>query len=308
MAAPYSDTTALSNLVQTAYDQSVRLALRSTPLFRSVADTKVINQTQPGNTIVFNIHQDLAPATTPLNEVNDPTGVSLNNTTEVTVTLNEYGNFTVVTNALKNFNLDQALDANVANTIAYNLADSIDQVVANVLNAGTNVIIEDGTTDAITTDPETVVANTISAKDIRFAVAKLRGANVPTVDGQNYVAFIHPDVATDFRTETGESTWSAPHEYVDTKEIYAGEIGTYNGVRFIETSRAPKVDGVYSTFVLGKEALAEAVAQEFGVVVDGRIVDPLDRKMAIGWYGIAGWSLFRPEALWVIKTVSSLDI
>lgn len=307
MAAPYSDTTALSNLVQTAYDQQVRLALRSTPLFRAVADTKPVAQTQPGDSVVFNIHQNLAAATTPLNEINDPTGVSMNNTTPVTVTLNEYGNFSVVTNALKNFSLDNNLDGNVADTIAYNLADSVDQIVAGVLNAGTNVIIEDST-GAITIDPTTTVSEVFSAKDVRFAVAKLRAASVPTVDGMNYVAFIHPDVAVDFRTEVGEGAWSAPHTYVDTENIYAGEIGTFGGVRFIETPRAPKVDGVYSTFILGKEALAEAVAQEFSVVVDGRIVDPLDRKMAIGWYGIAGWALFRPEALWIVKSVSSLDI
>lgn len=307
MAAPYSDTTALSNLVQTAYDQQVRLALRSMPLFRAVADTKPVAQTQPGSSVVFNIHQNLTAATTPLNEITDPAGVALNNTTPVTVTLHEYGNFSVVTNALKNFSLDNNLDGNIADTLAYNQADSIDKIVADVLNAGTQVVIENGS-GVITTSNATAVTKTITAKDIRFAVAKLRGASVPTVDGQNYVAFIHPDVATDFRTESAAASWRAPHEYVDTKELYAGEIGIFEGVRFIETPRAPKVGSTYSTFVMGKEALAEAVAQEFSVVVDGRIVDPLDRKMAIGWYGIAGWSLFRPEALWVIKTTSALNI
>jgi hypothetical protein len=56
---------------------------------------------------------------------------------------------------------------------------------------------------------------------------------------------------------------------------------------------------------MGADALAEAVAEEFGVVMDGVVVDPLKRRMALGWYGIAGWSIFRPQSLWAIKTTTA---
>lgn len=304
MAAPYTDTTALANLVQTAYDRKVRLALRSTPQFRSLADTKPVQQTQPGSSVVFNIHQDLAPATTPLNEVTDPAGVSANNTTPVTVTLNEYGNFTVVTKALKEFALDSGLDANLANVIAFNQADSVDKIVEAVLAGGSQVIKEIAGT-GLTTGAGTA-DDTIKARDIRYAVAKLRGASVPTIDGQNYAAFIHPDIAHDLRVESDAAAWRTPHNYVDPSGIIAGELGTFEGVRFIETPRCSEDTGVYNTYILGREALAEAVAEEFHVVADGVVVDPLKRKMAMGWYGIAGWNLFRPESLWVVNTTSSI--
>jgi len=42
------------------------------------------------------------------------------------------------------------------------------------------------------------------------------------------------------------------------------------------------------------------------VVLDGAITDPLNRKTAMGWYGIAGWSLYRPTCLTVVKTASSI--
>lgn len=307
MAAPYTDTTALANLVQTAYDRQVRLALRSTPMFRAVADTKPVQQTQPGSSVVFNIHQDLAAATTPLNEVTDPTGVSANNTTPVTVTLNEYGNFTVATKALKEFALDSNLDSNLANVIAFNLADSVDKIVEGVLATGTNKIKEIDNAGT----PELVVGagtadSPIKARDIRKAVAELRAASVPTVDGSNYVAFIHPYVAHDLRVETDASAWRTPQNYVNPEGIIAGEIGTFEGVRFIETPRCSEAAGVFNTYILGREALAEAVAEEFHVVADGVVVDPLKRKMAIGWYGIAGWSLFRPESLWVVQTSTNV--
>jgi hypothetical protein len=36
------------------------------------------------------------------------------------------------------------------------------------------------------------------------------------------------------------------------------------------------------------------------------IADPLNRKTSMGWYGIAGWSLFRTKSLTVVKTASSI--
>lgn len=316
MAAPYTDLTALANLVQTAYDQKVRLALRSVPSFRAIADTKPVQQTQPGSSVVFNIHQDLSPVTSPLGSDSvDPAGVSLSNSTPITVTLQEYGNFTVVTKALREFALDAALDSNIANIIAYNLADSVDRIISNVMAGATSVITEESGALTVTgADIDNILAtDTIKGRDITFAVAALRASSVVPFDGVSYVAYIHPAVARDLRAETGESGWRYVFGANDTtvSNVLAGEIGTYEGVRFIETPRVPVVANaasipVFTTFVLGREALAEAVAQEFSVVADGTVVDPLKRKMAIGWYGIAGWNLFRPEALWAIKTASAV--
>ena len=329
MANPNTDSATLVNLVTTAYDRQVRLSLRSVPMFRSVATTKVVDQTHPGNSVVFSIHPEMAVATGVLSDNNivDPTGVALGDVTRVTVTLNEYGNFTVVSKALREFALDNNLDGNIANLIAYNLANSVDQIVRNVLINQNNNLHVFASTGALSVKTyanltatglgDTLVnTGTLTAKAVRYVVAKLRAANVPTVDGQNYVAFIHPSVAADFRAETSTSgasaIWAAPKAY-DNDGIYAGEIGTFEGVRFIETPRVPAAGDViltvtqagFTTFIMGADALAEAVAEEFGVVMDGVVVDPLKRRMALGWYGIAGWSIFRPQSLWAIKTTTA---
>lgn len=319
MAAPNTDTTALSNLVKTAYDQKVRLALRSMPTFRALADTKVVNQTQPGSSVVFSIHPDMAQATSTLTEVSDPTGVSLVNPTQVTVTLNEYGNWTKLTNKLDLFNFDDNFEGNVSNIIAYNQNDSIDAVVEAILAAGTQVITEEGGTMVNSETGTPAVGNVtatddIASKHVRLAVAKLRGDNVQTIDGRFYGGFLHPDVAHDLRAETGSLGWRVPHEYGMSQDaIFAGEIGEYEGVRFIETPRCSiTADGgatttdLYHSYIMGREALAEAVAEEFHVVMDGTIVDALSRFQPIGWYGVAGWSLFRTAPLWVVKTASTI--
>lgn len=65
------------------------------------------------------------------------------------------------------------------------------------------------------------------------------------------------------------------------------------------------VTRVFSTLIAGKQALAEAVAQEPGVVI-GPITDKLMRFRPIGWYGVLGWSIYRQAALYRIESGSSI--
>lgn len=316
MAAPYTDAGTLTNLLATAIDRKMHFAARSMPKFRDIADTKPTDLTNPGTSVIFQEYADLAPATTPLNEITDPTGVALANPSRVTVTLEEYGNYTVVTKKLQEFALDKSLDSSVATILANNLVDSVDALVKAKLDASTNVIREVGTT--LTPGAGVVTGVTTSSlfasKHVRYATAKMRGNNVPGVRGDIYGAYIHPDVAHDLRAETGTAAWRDPHVYSKPEDIWAAELGQYEGVFFVETPRATitadagassTVD-VYNTYLFGKMALAEVVAEEFHAVVNGVVVDPLRRKTPIGWYGIAGWGLFRSPNLTVVKTASSI--
>ncbi len=116
-------------------------------------------------------------------------------------------------------------------------------------------------------------------------------------------------------TGPGAGAWRQPHEYVDPSGIYAGEIGTYEGVAFIESPRLPNSQAgsgagasqvrVYDTFIMGQQALAEAVAEEPHTVI-GPVTDKLMRLRPIGWYGVLGWNLYRPEAMWRVQTASSV--
>jgi N4-gp56 family major capsid protein len=65
------------------------------------------------------------------------------------------------------------------------------------------------------------------------------------------------------------------------------------------------VTRVFRTILCGKQALAEAVAQEPNVVI-GPITDKLMRFRPIGWYGVLGWSRYREEALYRIESGSSI--
>jgi purine-cytosine permease-like protein len=65
------------------------------------------------------------------------------------------------------------------------------------------------------------------------------------------------------------------------------------------------VTRVFSTIVAGKQAMAQAVAEEPHVVI-GPVVDKLMRFRPMGWYGVLGFARYREEALYRLETGSSI--
>lgn len=336
MANAFTGTTALSNLVQTAYDRALEFALRAQPMFRMVADKRPVQQSMPGSSVVFEIYQDLTQQITPLNELVDPDAVAAGNPTTVSVTLNEYGNAILVSNKLDLFSFTD-VTAGLVNQVAWNLIDSVDLIVQNVLATGTQTLRRSGTTGALgygfgTTPVNPValnqiggaadsnIANSVFNSDMaRFATTQLRTNKVHPNKGSYYTAYIHPQVSYDLKRETGAGSWRQPHEYSAPGNIWASEIGEYEGAVYIESPRGQNTQvgaaysgssapagasRVYNTYFTGQQALAEAVAEEFHTV-RGPVVDKLTRFQPLGWYGVAGWSLYRPEALIVAQTTSS---
>ena len=302
-------TVGSAGLVQKAYDRLLEFALRSEPLIRSVADKRPANQSIPGSTVVLQKYVDLTAATTALTETTDPDAVALSTPTQVSITLNEYGNSVLVTRALELFSLAD-VDPAIANIIAFNLADSIDQVAMTTLRGGTNVIYGGDATD---TD-EIVAADTITSAMIRKAVAKLRAYKAVARKGSLYWVGIHPEVSHDLRAETGSAGWLLPNQYGSSQDrIWAGEIGQYEGAYFVESARLYNAtDGASSarnfrTIIAGQQAMAEAVAEEPHVVI-GPVVDKLMRHRPMGWYGVLGFARYREEALYRLETSSSINL
>ena len=315
MANVYTSTDAGSlgtSLVVSAYDKLVEFALRSQPLLRSVADKRPVNVTSPGTSVTFQIYNDLAQATTALTETTDPDSVGIPSTTSVSVTLNEYGNVALVTRKLQLTSLTD-VDPGIANILAFNMADSIDEVVQTALVGGTNIRYAKGSD---TTRPsarnQIDATNTIKAEDIRFAVSKLRAGKALARKGSLYWCAIHPEVSHDLREETGSASWRLPHEYNSNENIWAGEIGTFEGAYFIESPRMKNAtDGassarVFRTLLAGQQALAEAVAEEPHVVA-GPVTDKLMRFRPLGWYGMLGFARYREAALYRIESTSSIN-
>ena len=317
-------TTSSLSVDQIAFDRIAYFALRSELLFDQVADVQPTNQSMPGSAVTFTKFADIAAATATLNEVTDVTPTAMSDS-QVTVTLNEYGNVVVTTAKLRGTSF---LDVNsaAANIVGYNAGDSIDQVVRDVLAGGQNVVYATGGASDPTSRATVGSDDILTANDVRKVVAQLRKANVATFNG-SYAAFIHPDVSYDFRSATDAAAWREPHNGVDTDGIYTGQIGTFEGVRFVESPRtkvftdasdgsgsstgsSAKVD-VYCTHIMGRQALAKAYSNTdgngaFPKVVRGTVADYLNRLQPLGWYWLGGYGVFREESLRRIESASSI--
>ena len=299
-------TSAISNLVRTAYDQYVRMALRSIPVMRALADVKPVQQAMPGSSVVFSIYSDLAQATSTLTEASDVSSIALGNPNQVTVTLNEYGSAVTTTKKL-NLTSFNDVDTALADIIAYNAADSIDAVVAAVLTSGTNIIYGGTatTTNTITT------ADKISVTDIRQAVTELRTNKALPRIGELYAAYLHPRQTADLRAETGTGGFQELSKYTDRTPFVAGAVGVIEGAFVVETPRVPfaantqsPAVNVYKAVVAGREALAEAQGQDISTVI-GPQIDALRRFHTIGWYYFGGFNLLRTAALYQIQSAAT---
>ena len=296
----------------TAFEQLAYFALRSQPMFEMVCDVKSTNQSHPGAAVQFNIYNDLSQATSALTETSDVTAVALGDST-VSVTLAEYGNAVTTTAKLRGTSFLN-VDADAANIIGYNMANSLDNIVHGILVAGSNVLYGG---DATATG-ELAAGDIITADLLRQCVANLRSASAPAFDGNVYVGFIHPDVSYDLRKATAVTDVIQHQIRQDAGAVRNGSIGTFGGVDFIETPRldigtnagASNVDE-YETIICGKQAMAKAASRAAGFgedpsVVFGPVTDSLRRFRTVGWYHLVGYGRFREASIRRIESSSSI--
>lgn len=297
---------------QTGYELLTHYALRANLLFDRFATVNPTDVTNPGATITMNFTADLASATTPLTEATDVTPVTMSDS-QVNITLNEYGNVVGRTRKLRAFSYiptDQVL----ANVIGFNAANTQDDLAIAAIQAGSNILYASTAVSRVTVG----AAMTLTSAKIRQAVALLRQANVMPWAGGLFAGVISPMVAYDLKNETGDLGWRDPHVYSQPENIWVGEIGAYEGARWIESSKAPlfadagvggTVD-VYGTLIFGQEALAKTWSRsESGPspeVVISPTVDKLKRFYHVGWYWLGGYARFRSASLYRIESSSSI--
>lgn len=295
-------------LVQTAFDTTTRAYLNDMTTFRSFVDTKPISQAMPGDVVTLTITGQLPINTTPLNELLDVDAQAMPAPRQVSITLNEYGNAVTSTNKLTKLAFTQTVLRNISEEIATNANESMDVVYRTVLDGATNKLWV-GAAGALQLTDSVASTTSFTTNAGNAAVSLLRGRKAAPRDGKNYIAHIHPDVAFDLRNAVGNANWVNPHQYVDTANIYAGEVGTFGGARYIENTRCLKVtSGVqqYNTYFLGREGLVEAVVEEPGVRI-GPITDKLARFRPVGWYALLGVNRFRENALQIVRSASSIS-
>lgn len=303
---------------QKAWEQMAYFAFFPENYYDQLATVRATNETHRGSSISFSKVTSMSPATTPLTETSDVTPVEVVDD-EVNITMTEYGNVTRNTAKLRGTSF-LPVNETLARAVGYNMGETIDLIARVPFYAGSNVAYGTGGTGTPDSRANVNAADTLDPHDIRAAVAELRADAVPTLQG-SYVSVIHPHVYVDFVENTDAAGWTTPANYSDSTRRWNGEIGTFEGVRFINSPRAkiftdtgsPTTVDVYATCVIGAEAVGKAYSKhpewgEHPQMVQGPIVDALRRFVPIGWKHLVGYGIFRQESLWRIESGSSLGV
>lgn len=308
-----------AQVVKTTFDKVIGFKLRQEPMLRRFAEVRPVDVAHPGSSVdMFIQGSDLALATTPLGEYADPDSVALPAPSKVTLTLDEYGNHTVTSMRLREFSF-ASIDPIQAEFIARNLRDSLDKLVEGVVYGTTGGVSNGGFAKfhvpatgggvAANAAPGSGNPGKLNSAAIRRLVAKFRGNNVMEFEDGTFTAIIHPDQAVDLREETDAAGWRQSHYQENANSFYwNGEVGVYEGVKFIESNRVPTsgtgASKVYKTLLLGKQGLAEGVVREASTVVTPSL-DKFGRMFGLGWYFWGGWCIYREEAGAVLSTTAS---
>lgn len=303
----YTDTTAWALLITNAYDKAVEFKRWELPLFKQFFNKKVVSPTNDSNTFVFTMHNNLASSTTPLSEDTSPSALAVSAPTRISVTVNEYGAYLVDTVRLEKTSFT-APDEQIVTLLARQQGDTLDKLAVGILDAGTNVKRSAGRASTVTI----AAGDNFNSALVRNSRTTMdRSLNIPLGGGDQFMTIAHPDQLFDLKSESGTNVWSTPHVYQDTANIYSGEVGSYMGMRFVQSTRSTIQSGagaaginVYNAYVIADQAVAEVELIPPTTVL-GPQVDPLRRFNTIGWKTMWGASLFRSEALLRLESASS---
>lgn len=238
------------------------------------------------------------------------------------ITVVEHGTAVMMTEASIRFSFVNELEIAIRQ-LSRNYVMTIEKELRDVAvkgGAGTSKIFGRQKGGAKLTDRAelTTDVNTLTVTTIKDAVEVLATNNAPKVNGQYYICICSPHQA---RTLRDDAEWIDASHYGAPEQIFNGELGRIEDVRFIVTTMMPSgavgeneigyvadlkaagKDGadVYQAVIFGEDyfALAESLAPEI------RTDDTEDfgREVKIAWYGIWGTDVLNPTHGVVVETV-----
>ena len=271
MANVVTTAATLDNSLITLIDQEVIVSGAGINKIDNFVETQV----QIGaKSIAFTVYSKLAKATTALTDGVDVDAVAMADA-EVVLSPKEYGRVVTPTK-LDNLQTGGKADRAGAKLVGINIAETLDQLGINALEAGTS------TTAAVT-------SGTLAKADLRAAYTKLAGSNIPKINGF-YVAFMNPAQVSDIKDD-----YIDIYKYNNPDLAVSGVVGALEGFLIVEDANVTA--GKVSCFGMG--ALGKAVSMETGTTITGPF-DKLGRMVNLGWYGVIEYGIVDDNAVEII--------
>lgn len=281
----------------------LRQAVQPLVKFRQFADVKdaAIQEKKKGQAFHWNVYSDVAAQGTKLGE-----GTAMPETnftiTQGTMTIDEYGNSVPFTSLLDDLS-EQPVKEVISKVLKNDAKKAFDIAAEAQFNATPLRIIPTAGThaSAVTLYTNgTVTGNNgvaLNKNHVKSIVDLMKERNIPPYVNDDYMSLAHP---TTFRTLKNDL--EALHVYVDQgfRMILNGEIGRYEGVRFVEQTNIAKGANFATAglsnwaYFFGDDTVAEGIVTP--EEMRGAIPSDYGRSMGIAWYYLGGFGLVHTQA------------
>lgn len=287
--------------VNNFYDKT--LLVRAVPAFLHTrfAQVRDIPANSGTNVIKFRRYGSLSANTTALTEGVTPTGSQLS-VTDLVATVQYYGDYVTLTDVVQTETYDPIL-TETAEILGEQAGDSVDQLMRNVLKAGTTIQYA----STATADNEVTAAMVLNRAEVKEAVRTLRGNNAKPVTmmidpstgyntvpiGKSFIGIVSEDTAFDLDDATG---WIPVEKYPNKSTVMEDELGSLSNVRFlmstnayVESAGGLNSNDVHYSLIFGQNAYAmtRISTQTLRNIVkplgSAGSADPLDQRGTSGW-------------------------
>lgn len=240
------------------------------------------------------------------------------------VTVGENGNAIAVSEFLLQTAFFDQLQL-ASTLLGRDMATTLDLQLRDSALLALNLVRGDGNTPGTEAASRGAIVGGFTTRVIKDAVEVLETNNAPKFDGDYYVAFIHPHQARMLRDD---DDWVQASLYAGATNIFTGEIGRYEDVRFITTTHmlngadsttdpdtAEYVDPGYAAALDGTGASSADLYQglmiaenSYGFALalptelrDNGVTD-FGREHALAWYSIWGSDLLEEKNSVLMET------
>lgn len=202
------------------------------------------------------------------------------------------------------------------------LALTLDSQLRDAAMAATSVVYPNGKASRITL----VSTDYFDTQVIKDCVMTLETNNTPKWAGDHYVCFLHPRQARRLRDD---ADWINASLYAGSTQIYTGEIGRYEDVRFVSTTMMPNgynntidsdtldyedpgysnalrtgvsgnLTNVFQAAIFGEYAVGHATALPVELRDNG--VEDFGREHGVAWYSIWGSGILETKNIVLAET------
>lgn len=296
----------------------LRTALQATTKFRQFCepDADALDKgLHRGNKYRWDVYGDVATQGRRLSEL-APMPETNFTVSQSELTIVELGNsvpYTGLLTALAKHDVLRIIDKSLKNDARKGLdIEAFNQFNACMLRAaptgGTSTTAITLTTNASTATTNNVAMGTGHVKAI---VDEMRERNIPGFVDDDYVAISHPTTYRPFKNEL-----ETINQYTSEglQKIYNGEVGRYEGTRFVEQNFIPKGGAIDSTtfdpytntadpwnnaksswaFFMGGDTVNEAMV--IPEEIRAKLPGDFGRSGGIAWYYLGGFGIFHSTA------------